>query len=140
MAVTISVGASVTYADTTAGCTGTSGKYWLRARIAGAQYAKQEVVAPGVDGAAINRMGFRHRSIEQIDVIYVANSVAAAAAAANTDHDAMVNKKLTVTIHGIGLQNTELEEFRWVKGPKPTSQNGMYRLHCQLRFDQKRPN
>ena len=141
MAITVTGdGCSVSYSDASDGFTGITGKYWIKAKVRASRYGKQRVVAPGVDGAAIGRLGFRARFIDEVEVVYVNTSVNATAGAYESDHGDAINKKVTVALHGLTFENCEMEAMDWIKGPKPTQQNGRYRLHVRLQFQQQREN
>ena len=138
LVLTTSAG-SVTFLDAPVGFTGTAGAYWLgRAGLGNRVHDTQQRPAPGQDGVAVTRHGFRARGLDNIEVVYVGNSPSTCWGLFNTDDNALDGLACSVAFGGLTIPACEVERFEVTRGPKATSQNGMYRLHAMLSLKQLR--
>ncbi len=139
LSITPDGGGAITFADPTTAFTGTVGQYLLSCgRIGNQNYGSQMVQAAGVDGSSEKSIGFRSRVLEAIEVVYVAASADACVAAWIANDAAMNAKSCAVSMLGQSFAACRKRIFRVVKPPIATSQNGRYRMHCELTLEQIR--
>lgn len=140
LVITPSSGAgALTYADATAGFTGSSGYWWLgKGRPDVAKHRTERHPAPAQDGNPVKRDGFDERSISDLEVVLVGASADAVWQAWKEDADAIAGFACSVAFGGNTFPACEVERFEVTKGPKKTSQGGMYRMHAVLGFKQLR--
>jgi len=137
MALTLTAGSTVTYADTVAAFTESAGKYWLSAKADNAEYQKQEIDAPATDGVFIKRHGFRSRKIV-CTVCYVNDTAAALLTAYQNDLNTLENVVFTCAVpDGATYPACELVSMRPATGPKGTG-TGKFYFIVTIEIEQKR--
>ena len=130
---------SVTFDDCPVGFTGTAGSYWRGTGNPGMPKSRiQDIYAPTVSGAGEKRHKFEKRELSEYEIIYVDTSADACWGAHADDAAAMYDVANSVIVGGVTYPACEVTAFDVIKGPKKTSQNGMYRMHCKLSMKQKR--
>ena len=138
MAITVSGGASVTYADPASHFSSTAGKWWIGIKPKQSEASKQNIASPGINGVAVGRNSDSYPFME-ITVAYVGGSPSEDGGYM-ADIQAMQNHKLNVSYPMYGtLQNCELVDSEVIEDYKETG-FGTCMLVAKITFEQKRGN